>query len=116
MKPSFRAFTEELFLIKSSEEAAPAGQRLDRLKLFKQMLLNSLQYGAGFGLGSGVGWLTAEKLLPKTFANLSGGARTAIGAGAGVLAGLGTMAAGEAMRHARQKENEVATIRDHQRL
>lgn len=114
MKPSFRAFTEELLLIKSAEETAPAGPKLDRLKLFKQMLLNSLQYGAGFGLGSGAGWLTAEKLLPRTFANMPGGARAAIGAGTGVLAGLGTLAATEAMRQSRQKENEVATVRDHQ--
>ena len=115
MTPSFRAFTEELFLIKSAEETAPGEPELDKGKLFKQMILNSLQYGAGFGLGSGVGWLTAEKLLPKTFEHLPGGARAAIGAGAGVLSGVSAIAAGEAMRRARQRENEVATIRHHQR-
>ena len=114
MNPSFRSFTEELLLIKSAEDAAPKEPKLDTAKLFKQMISNSLQYGAAFGLGGGTGWLMAEKLLPKTFANMPGGARAAIGAGTGVLSGLGALAAAEAMRRSRLKENEVATIRHHQ--
>ena len=116
MSPSFRAFTEELFLIKAAEEAKPVtgAPRPDIAKMFRQMLVNSLTYGAGFGIGSGTGWLMAEKLLPRTFAGLSDRSRAAIGAGTGVLAGLGSLAAGDAMKRARQKEDEVAAVRDHQ--
>jgi hypothetical protein len=120
MKPSWRAFGEELLLLKLSaalEQVAPAGQevqqeKVDEAKLLARALLNWGGYGVGFGLGTGLGYLTAEKFMPKTF---SPGARTFGGVATGVLGGLGALATWEAIRKAHESENDAAQ-RDDQGL
>jgi hypothetical protein len=115
MKPSMRAFTEELMFLKMSEAVEPEeGKKpeVDKAKLWAQALLNWGGYGAGFGLGTGLGYVTAEKLMPKT---LRPETRTLAGVAAGVLGGLGSLAAWDAFRKARQSEDDAAE-RDDQGL
>jgi hypothetical protein len=114
MSISFRAFADELVLIKRAEVEASEEEKpkLDNKELFKQLAVNSLVYGTGLGLGTGLGYVGAEKLLPKAFPKMPGWQRWGVSGLAGALTALGGLGAWEAYRLARKREDDLAAERD----
>lgn len=98
------SFLDELRLIKEAEEEPKS---LDVKKLFKQLALNAAAYGVGAGAGAGLGYLGAEKLLPKRFSKVPA-VKWGVTGIAGALTGLGALATWEALRLARKEENKRA--------
>lgn len=82
MEPSFKAFADELLLIKlAAIEQKETGDEIDLGRLAKNVAI-----GVGaFGLGYGTGKLITRQ-LPKYFKNLSAGQLKVLGHTAGGLA------------------------------
>ena len=125
MTPSFRAFTNELLAIKLAaidDQLAPDQQeggqtkRPDNVAMFKRMLLNSAIYGGGLGLGMGLGYVGAEKLLPKAFPALTPKQRMMIEGAISGLTGLGILTAAAAAKHMIQSEDDAAYHRNNPRV
>ena len=135
MNLSFRAFTEELLLIKQAageitpeqrqqitsgdvsmineEEVGKPPARPNNAAMFKRLALNALAYGGGIGLGSGLGYVAAEKLLSKAFPALTSRQRMLLSGGIGGLGALGALATWQAMKDARKSEDDAGQ-RDNQ--
>jgi hypothetical protein len=103
MRPSFSAFTEELLLIKSAEEAKDP----NRFAPYKQALKHMLAYGLGYGAGDAAGILIADRITPQRIASLPPEVRSHLPSLLGVLGGIGTTLATVAMeKHLHEKKKE----------
>jgi len=125
--PSFKAFADELEFLKRAEadepqqvpdsaSAAPVQDEEQPKRLFqddakaiaKQRLKNSILFGVGHGLGTGVGMLAGEKLLPKVLPQRwSDPMKRNVGFTVGGLGAIGALALWDAMRQAAKAEQDV---------
>ena len=126
MSPSFESFAHEIVLIKQAaidDQLAPGQQeggqqvarRPDNAAMFRRMLLNAAVWGGGLGLGMGIGYVGAEKLLPKAFPALTPNQRLLIEGTITGLTGLGGLTAAAALKRMHKSEEDAA-YRNHPRV
>lgn len=96
---SMDSMVDELLLIKVAEERARQPWRFPRGEEWKQVGKNLLAYGAGMGVGGGLGYALRKKVLPKFLPQMSNKALGALSFGGGALTSL---AAAAALRRAAQ--------------
>jgi len=86
----------ELELIKTAEWEPPSKEEI------KALLKDVGIWGTGLGIGTGLGYAVRKKLLPHLLKDVGPKASTALGLGAGALAGL---TAGEFWRRHQKRMN-----------
>ena len=89
MMPNIDSLVDELLLIKLAEEDGRKPWRFPSAGQWKQLGKGALVYGAGAGLGTGLGYALKRKVLSKLLPQMGNKALTALSYGSGALLGLG---------------------------
>jgi hypothetical protein len=107
MKPNMDSMVDELLQIKLAEEDQRESWKFPGKAEWGQVAKNMLAYGAGMGVGSGLGYALKKKVFSKLLPQMSDNMLNALGYGSGALAGLaGTAAFKRALKSTEEKRRE----------